>query len=630
MREGKDALLNGDAGTNGRFIVRTLIFGSILIILNCYWIISAENRVVYELTDFSIFPTVLFTLVSVAGVNLLLKRFFKGLALSEAELALTYIMVSVATALAGHDIIRQLVPLMANPFWYATPENEWEDLFFRFIPTWLAVENRRILQGYFEGDKSAFESFWTADYLNAWLTPVLAWTALVIVLLFVMLCMNIIVRKQWIEFEKLSYPLTVMPIEVIGNTSKLFSNKFIWISFGLAFALEILAGLNFLYPVVPALKAKFIIPFTERPWNTMGWAGSGTLPVYVYPFAIGFGYLMPLDLSLSLWLFFLFWQAQDVFFNATGWTTASALQTQQRAGAWIGIGVMAVWSSRRHIMRGLRGMFTGRSADPLYPFAVVGMVLGITFVVVFWLLAGLSPWVVISYFVIYYVFCTAITRMRAELGPPDARVARCAPRSDDGMVHGNQAPWRCEFDEYHTVVVVSVRLSLSSDAPSVGRVQNRIDLQAERESLGSSDDCGVNRRGDYVYRRACRHLPQVSVSTLGCRRVRTSPKLDRISSNDGHRIDPTHDLRVCIYRYSHHLEKRVPVVALLPSGIRRERRLGDGLVVVFYFPRLVVQTTAVCRRRRQILPPSVALLPRLNLRSIPGGQSLEPACRDPE
>ena len=46
------------------------------------------------------------------------------------------------------------------------------------FPTWLAVEDRGILQGYFEGDKSAFERFWTAEYLNAWLTPILAWTAL--------------------------------------------------------------------------------------------------------------------------------------------------------------------------------------------------------------------------------------------------------------------------------------------------------------------------------------------------------------------------------------------------------------------------------------------------------------------
>ena len=127
---------------------------------------------------------------------------------------------------------------------------------------------------------------------------------------------------------------------------------------------------------------------------------------------------MPLDLSFSLWVFYLFWQAQDVFFNATGWTTASNLQTQQRAGAWIGIGVLALWTSRNHIMHGLRGMFSPRSDDPLYRVAVIGLILGIAFVVVFWLLAGLSPWVVVGYFGIYFVLCTAITRMRAELGPP--------------------------------------------------------------------------------------------------------------------------------------------------------------------------------------------------------------------
>lgn len=418
MKQVKDTAIHAKKDTTSRFIFRTLIFGSILIILNCYWIISAENRVVYELTDFSIFPTVLFTLFTLAGVNLLLKRLFKGLALSEAELAITYIMVSVATALAGHDIIRQLVPMMANPFWYATPENEWEDLFFRFIPSWLAVEDRRILQGYFEGDESAFESFWQAEYIAAWLTPVIAWTILVVVLLFVMLCMNIIIRRQWIEHEKLNYPLTVMPVEVIGNTSKLFSNKLIWIGFGIAFGLEILAGFEFLYPIVPELKAKYIIRFTEKPWNTIGWGGSGILPIYVYPFAIGFGYLMPLDLSFSLWVFYLFWQVQDGFFNATGWTTASNLQTQQRAGAWIGIGVLALWTSRNHIMHGLRGMFSPRSDDPLYRVAVIGLILGIAFVVVFWLLAGLSPWVAVGYFGIYFVLCTAITRMRAELGPP--------------------------------------------------------------------------------------------------------------------------------------------------------------------------------------------------------------------
>ena len=108
-----------------RFIFRVLILGSILIGLNCYVIISSENRIVWQLTTFSIFPTVLFTLFTLSGINLFLKRTYSKLALRNAEIAILYVMISVSTTLAGQDLIRQLVPLMANPFWYATPENEW-------------------------------------------------------------------------------------------------------------------------------------------------------------------------------------------------------------------------------------------------------------------------------------------------------------------------------------------------------------------------------------------------------------------------------------------------------------------------------------------------------------------------
>ena len=119
----------------------------------------------WELTDFSIFPTVLFTFFLLALITPLLKKVFKRLAPTSRELALTYIMVSVATALAGHDIVRQLVPMIANAGWFATPENEWADLFFRFMPTWLTITDRGILQGYFEGD----DSFWQQQYMEAWL-----------------------------------------------------------------------------------------------------------------------------------------------------------------------------------------------------------------------------------------------------------------------------------------------------------------------------------------------------------------------------------------------------------------------------------------------------------------------------
>lgn len=398
-----------DKSSTIRFVFGTLLFGSLLIILTCYWIISAENRVVWELTDFSIFPTVIFTFFFLAALTPLLKKFLKHAAPTKRELAMTYIMVSVATALAGHDIVRQLVPMIANAGWFATPENEWGDIFFRYLPTWLTITDRKVLQGYFEGD----DTFWQSHYMEAWMWPIIAWSALVIILLFMMLCINIIIRKQWIDHEKLSYPLTTLPVELLGNTSNLFRNKLIWLGFGIAFALEILAGLNYLYPVIPSLKIKYQIFFSDRPWNAMG-----RLPIYVYPFAIGLGYLMPLDLALSFWGFYLFWGLQRVLFTATGWTTAIGFQTEQRTGAWIGIGLLALVTSRREILRVLGGVFSFKSKDPLYRLAVFGFIIGLACVLIFWYMAGLSPWVSLGYFSIYLILCIGMTRMRAELGPP--------------------------------------------------------------------------------------------------------------------------------------------------------------------------------------------------------------------
>ena len=412
MNEKSTVLTNQqlESGSTTRFIARVLIFGSLLITLNCYWIISAENRVIWELTDFSVFPTVLFTLFALAGVNLLLKRNFSNLALKNSEIAIVYVMVSVSTALAGHDIIRQLVPLMANPFWFATPENEWEELFFRHLPDWLTVPNRHLLRGYFESD----ENFWQPQYINAWIIPILAWTGFVVLLLFVTLCINIVIRQQWIEHEKLSYPLTVMPVEVIADKSKLFSNKLVWIGFLIAFGLEMVAGLNYLYPSIPPLKIKYVLPTSIRPWNAMSWG----FAIYVYPFAIGLTYLMPLDLSLSLWFFLLTWKLQPVILTMLGFNTAVGLMNEQRSGAWIGIGVIALLTSRNHIVSVVKQVLVRKIDDGLYYLAVFGLIFGTALMVLFWYHAGLSPWVAIIYFVIYFVICVGMTRMRAELGPP--------------------------------------------------------------------------------------------------------------------------------------------------------------------------------------------------------------------
>lgn len=202
-----------------------------------------------------------------------------------------------------------------------------------------------------------------------------------------------------------------MPIEVLGNSKQTLSNRLVWLGFGLAFGLEMLAGLSYLFPFIPGLKIKSMLYFSDRPWNAMG-----GVPIYVYPFAIGLGYLMLLDLSFSPWIFSLIWKLQAAVFSATGWSTALGLQTEQRAGAWLGIGHCPLEQSETRLANYQQCLCTSSERWAI-SFCCGGRVTGLHFYANFW---GLRRPVTLGRCWLFFgLLCfLAMTRMRAELGPP--------------------------------------------------------------------------------------------------------------------------------------------------------------------------------------------------------------------
>jgi len=409
---------------------RALILGTITIIISTYWVVGAENRIIWELTDFSIYPTVIFVLFLLALFNLILIRFLKRFSLTPAELATTYIMLSIATSLFGHDMMRQLIPMMTNPFWFATPENEWEDIFFRYIPRWLTVDNKYALEDYYKGESS----FFIARNIEAWLVPVVAWTGFIVVFLFGTLCINIIVKKQWTENEKLSYPIIRLPLELSSNP-KFLSNRLMWLGFGITALIELLAGIHYLYPVVPTIRIKWDIGqyLVSKPWNAMS-----PVHVNIYGFAMGLAYFMPLSLSFSLWFFHLFWKFQLAFFSIVGWRSGGGWQGDQRFGAWMGIGLLALFTSRNHIKDTILKSVKGGEESGLYRLAYLGLAFSIVFMIIFWYQAGSSPWAIVLYLGIYTTLCIGITRMRAELGPPTHELHGARPDRMMAMAVGSR------------------------------------------------------------------------------------------------------------------------------------------------------------------------------------------------
>jgi len=310
-----------------------------------------------------------------------------------------------------------LPPVMNYGFWFATPENGWEELFWGHLPSWLVMSDNNIARGYYEGETN----FYDPDILLMWLKPALFWTGFIMVLYFTMICVVTIIRKRWMEEEKLSYPIIQLPMEMAVNSARFYRNRMMWLGFAIAAGLDMIHGLHQFYSFIPDFNTRYNLApfFSEKPWNAIGW-----MPVCFYPFVIGLAYFMPLDLSFSTWFFYLFWKAQLVARSALGLKRLSGPYLgDQSAGAWLGIGLLSIWLSRHSIFRIIRSAFSRKTLDdsgePLpYRMALGGVLVGIGVLCLFSRAAGMSIWVGVSFFSLYFIIVLAATRMRAELGPP--------------------------------------------------------------------------------------------------------------------------------------------------------------------------------------------------------------------
>ena len=204
----------------------------------------------------------------------------------------------MGSVVASHDFGQILVPLIGHASWFETPENEWKELFFPYIPKWLTIQDKSILEGYYDGDSTLYR----IEQLKAWIRPTLWWTTFVVALFWVMACINVILRKQWIEHEKLAYPIIELPFAMTQeNGTQFFKNRLFWLAFSLVSILNLVNGLSYFVPSLPIIGVRFRdigYLFTEKPWNALG-----TVRFSIYPFVIGLGFFMPLDLSFSCWFF---------------------------------------------------------------------------------------------------------------------------------------------------------------------------------------------------------------------------------------------------------------------------------------------------------------------------------------
>jgi len=352
----------------------------------------------YMAIDFSAAAAIFLFFLLTFIVNAALGKIKSNFALSSSELKTVYVMMVVACAIPTMGMSAQLLPIITSPFYYALPENSWAELIQPHIKPWLVPQGRLWIKYFYEGLPS-----WEGNIpWMIWIKPLLIWGSFLMVLYFVMICMMVILRKQWMEKERLIYPLAQLPLEMAQLEGKavlspFFKDRIVWIGFAIAFGVSSLNGLHYYYPVVPGVQLVQYIPIFRRT----------TTLIFRLSFPmLGFFYMVHLDVAFSLWFFNLLSLAVRGFMKYFGYHytenlgiygSPSPIFAHQGMGAIAVLVISGLWVGREHLKRVIKKAFVN---DPniddtdeaiSYRVAFWGMLIGLIYMT-FWLNAIRFYW----------------------------------------------------------------------------------------------------------------------------------------------------------------------------------------------------------------------------------------------
>lgn len=423
--------LGSDAGQLLRpgVTVRALILGVILAPCAA-WLNTSVEAVRYagQPTTVSLFPHLLAMLFGLIGANRGVAWFRPRWSMRPSELVTVYFFVLMASVMAAHDTTEVLTPILTYPARFATAANGWAREITPRIPGWLLVTDREAVASYYTGGAR----FWTWDAIRPWVGPVVIWSAFLSILAAGISCLNIVLRRRWALHERLSYPLAQLPIDLVQPRVPLFSARMFWIAFVLAALHDSWFGLHTLWPSIPEPYTRWQTlqqNLTSPPWNAIA-----SLPLAFYPWITCLGVFLPTDFLASCCVFFWVWKLQPVVATAYGYTDIPGFPfvNEQSFGGYVSIALLALWGARRELSRALGSLRRPPSdAAPsearLLRAATVGAILSAVVAFAFFLVCGMSAWVVAAVLGIYAIAAIAITRLRAELGTPAHDLGQMGP-----------------------------------------------------------------------------------------------------------------------------------------------------------------------------------------------------------
>ena len=411
--------------------LRAVVLGLLVVVIVGVWATYVELHARSSRLTMGHFPLALFALLLVIlAVNAILPR-LRIPALSSAELVVIVSMGLVGAMMPVDGIVGYLLGIISSFYYFATPENQWEQYFHPYLPSWLVPKGTpEIWTQFFEGiglDRGIPWGMWTL--------PLFWWALFIGALLWVSACMMVMIRKQWVENERLVYPLAAVAQVMVGGVSgevrlrSVVRNRLFWVGLGIALFLFSIEIIGWFYPTMP------IRNYYPKFGNLR--LMKDARPIVLNPFhffTMGFAYLAHVEVQFSVWFFYLLNIFEGGIFARFGFALRGAGSDQfctfPTAVAWQGFGatlfivIWSAWTAREHLRNVFRKAI-GRAPEVddsgeliSYRTAFWGAIGGLVFMGAWLNRAGMSFTMVILFLFASFVLYLSTARIVAEGGVP--------------------------------------------------------------------------------------------------------------------------------------------------------------------------------------------------------------------
>ncbi len=405
--------------------LRSLLTGCALVVLislgapHSIWTFGST-----EIT-WSFFPAgVGFLLLCLILVNTLLKQYIPAWALNPAELimvlAMSLVIIGIPVFLTGY-----FLAIPTTPYYFASAENQWGEFVIPHLPAWLLPSNEGLaMTWFFEGLPPGEPIPW-ATLFDAWTMPLFWWLSFIFTLFFACFCIVVILRKQWVERERLAYPLMEVPQTLVTDAASglppILRNKVFWVGAAIPLFIVFWNIIGYFFHFFPTIEWNY-------PIQTL--RGFPPINIRLYFPVIGFMYFANLNVSFSIWVFFVLTLVEEGLFNRFGLGVTEADKfvwglpstSWQCWGAFVTLVVWGLWVARDHIKDVFRKAWnTDLPIDDSremmsYRASVVGLVISTVYMLVWLNKAGMEWWVASSFLAFVLIAYLGITRLVIQTG----------------------------------------------------------------------------------------------------------------------------------------------------------------------------------------------------------------------